>query len=119
MKDIETREDVAFLIETFYATVVKDPTIGAFFARVNFEKHMPRMIHFWTFALLDEPGYTTDVTKVHINMRLEPHHFERWLTIFNETVDSHFTGEKAEAAKQRAYLVGWTIQSKIGANKKG
>jgi hemoglobin len=71
------------------------------------------MIHFWSFALLNEPGYTTNVVEKHLHMPLKEVHFERWLTLFNETIDEYFSGEIANQAKQRAQLIGWTIKSKI------
>ena len=40
-------------------------------------------------------------------------HFERWLLLFNETIDELFSGEISNQAKQRAQLIGWTIKSKI------
>jgi hemoglobin len=112
MKQIETRDDVEFLVDSFYEKVVKDDVIGPFFINLDFDKHLPKMVHFWAFVLLDEAGYSTDVTAKHAHMRLKPEHFDRWLALFNETVDEHFIGEKAELAKQRAYVVGWTIRSK-------
>jgi hemoglobin len=112
MKQIETRDDVQFLVDSFYAKVVKDEVLAPFFTRLNFEIHLPKMVNFWAFVLLDEAGYTTDVTQKHAHMRLHQEHFDRWLALFNETVDTHFLGEKADLAKQRAFLVGWTIQSK-------
>jgi hemoglobin len=46
-------------------------------------------------------------------MPLKDVHFERWLNLFNETIDEHFSGEIASQAKQRAQLIGLTIKSKI------
>jgi hemoglobin len=74
---------------------------------------MPKMIHFWSFVLLNEHGYTTNVVEKHLNMPLQEAHFERWLNLFYETIDEHFSGEIANQAKQRAQLIGWTIKSKI------
>ncbi len=113
MNDIESREDIEQLVNAFYDQVLKDDILAPFFTKLNFEHHLPKMIHFWSFVLLDEAGYTTDVTKKHINMPLKKAHFDRWIELFNSTVDQSFSGEKAEAAKQRAFLVGWTIQSKL------
>lgn len=112
MKQIETRKDVEFLVNSFYDKVVKDAVLAPFFKHLNFDKHLPKMVDFWEFVLLDKAGYTTDVTEKHAHMRLRQEHFDRWLELFNETVDAHFEGEKAELAKQRAFLVGWTIKSK-------
>lgn len=113
MKEITTKNDVDLLVNTFYSKVLKDELLAPFFKHMDFEKHLPKMIHFWSFVLLDEAGYTTDVTQKHMNMPLKKEHFNRWIFLFHETVDALFKGEKAELAKQRAVLVGWTIQAKI------
>lgn len=113
MKEITTKNDVDLLVNTFYSKVLKDEQLSPFFKHLNFEVHLPKMIQFWSFVLLDEAGYTTDVTKKHSNMPLKKEHFDRWIALFHTTVDELFEGEKAELAKQRATLVGWTIQSKM------
>jgi hemoglobin len=46
-------------------------------------------------------------------MPLEKAHFERWTTLFKQTIDELFEGDLAEQAKQRAALIGWTINSKM------
>ena len=111
--DITTKHDVEHLVDTFYGRVLADDSLAPFFKNLDFQVHMPKMVHFWSFVLLDEAGYTTNVTDKHMNMPLEEQHFKQWLALFNETIDEHFTGEKAELAKQRAFLVGWTIQEKV------
>ncbi len=112
--DITTKEDIEKLVNTFYDKVLKDGVLSPFFQRLNFQAHLPKMVHFWSFVLLDEAGYTTDVTQKHLHMPLKKEHFDQWIFLFNETVDELFTGEKAELAKQRAFLIRWTIESKIG-----
>lgn len=116
-KEIEQKSDVELLVNSFYGKVLQDELLKPFFAKMDFDRHKPRMIHFWCFVLLDEPGYTTDVTKMHMHMPLEQVHFDRWLALFYETVDEFFAGEKANLAKQRAMLVGWTLKSKIEASR--
>ena len=113
MNDISSKDDITKLVLTFYEKVNKDDELSPFFKDLDFEVHMPKMIHFWSFALLNEPGYTTNVVEKHVHMPLKEVHFERWLTLFNETIDEHFSGEIANQAKQRAQLIGWTIKSKI------
>jgi hemoglobin len=113
MNDISSKEDVTQLVHAFYGKVLLDEELSPFFSDLNFEIHMPKMIHFWSFALLNEPGYTSNVVEKHLQMPLKEVHFERWLFLFNETIDEHFSGEIANQAKQRAQLIGWTIKSKI------
>lgn len=113
MKDISSKEDISRFVNIFYGKVLKDDLLSSFFTNLNFEKHMPKMVHFWSFVLLDETGYTTNVTDKHLNMPLKKEHFDQWILLFNETINELFAGEKAELAKQRASLIGWTILSKI------
>ncbi len=112
MKDIQNREDLVLLIDTFYGQVFQDPLIGLFFKHINFEEHKPHMVNFWAFALLSEAGYSTNVVEKHSKFRIKQEHLDRWLLIFDKTVNQLFQGETAEAAKQRARWVGWTIVSK-------
>lgn len=113
MHDITTALDIHHMVESFYKKVNEDELLAPFFSQLNWEEHLPNMEKFWRFVLLDEAGYTTNVTEKHLQMRLSPAHFERWLALFNETVDALFLGENADKAKQRAALIGWTIQSKM------
>lgn len=113
MTDITTKEDIVTLVDQFYGKILKDQLLFPFFHHMDFERHKPKMVHFWSFVLLDEAGYTTDVTKVHMNMRIKKEHFDRWIELFNATVDTLYKGEKAELAKQRAYLIRWTLESKM------
>ena len=116
MRDIESKQDITELVEQFYDKVLEDALLHPFFDGIDFVQHLPRMIHFWSFVLLNEPGYTNDVTRTHASMDLKKEHFDRWIELFNATVDELFTGEKAETAKQRAFLIRWTIESKTREN---
>jgi len=113
MRDLSNKADTTFLVAAFYKKVLEDAALSPFFEHIDFEKHKPRMEHFWNFVLFDEGGYTTNVTEVHIAMPLKKQHFDRWIMLFNQTLDAHFAGENTEKAKQRAALIAWTIGSKI------
>lgn len=113
MKDISTIADIELLVNTFYNSILLDEKLAHFFKRLNFAEHIPKMVHFWSFVLLDEPGYTTNVTEKHAGMKLEKAHFEQWTNLFIQTVDQLFTGEKATLAKERAAILSWTMSSKL------
>jgi hemoglobin len=112
-RDIENKEDIALLVNEFYGKVLKNDLLKPFFARLDFGIHKPKMVSFWAFALLDEAGYSTDVMQKHASISLKSEHFEKWLSLFNATVDNLFEGEKAAMAKQRAAVIGWTMESKM------
>ena len=113
MKAIENKNDIEQLVDTFYTAVLKDELLAPFFTRLNFVEHLPKMVHFWSFVLLDEPGYTTNVTEKHQHMKLNKDLFDRWVGLFHATVDQLFEGEKAQLAKERATVLGWTMGSKF------
>lgn len=113
MKQLETPSDIHQLVSTFYDKVLQDEQLAPFFQKLDFSAHLPQMERFWRFALLSEEGYTTNVTEKHLKMPLQKQHFDRWLALFNETMDELFEGELAQQAKQRAAVIGWTINSKM------
>ena len=50
-------------------------------------------------------------------MPVEALHFDRWKTLFFETVDENFSGEKANEAKWRAEKMAEMFQMKIAYYK--
>jgi hemoglobin len=117
-RDIQTKEDIVTLVDTFYDRVLKDEKLAHFFAHLNFEIHKPKMVHFWSFVLLDEPGYTTNVFAKHANLQANSVDFNEWVSLFHATVNELFEGEKADAAKFRATTLGYTFGSKLDALNK-
>lgn len=114
MKPIEAKEDLTFLIDQFYGKVLQDESLAPFFKHFDMAEHMPRMVQFWSFALLDEAGYKGNVIEKHLHMPLRKEHFDRWVELFEFTLDEFFEGEKVTLAKQKVAVLRWTMESKIG-----
>ena len=121
MKDIENREDLLFLMEAFYSTMLKDVEIGYIFtdvAKLDLEHHLPLLADFWNNALFHTGGYKNNVVRIHKDLngleKLTPEHFARWQLLLGETIDASYQGEMAEKMKLRASQVGMTIQAKLG-----
>ena len=112
-KEISNQEDVELLVKTFYSNLLLNEEIKPIFAQVDFEKHMPHMIAFWEFVLLDKEGYTTNVFDKHINLPLKADHFEIWLKTFENTVHHLFEGKKADMAIQRARTIAYSFETKM------
>ncbi|MEG0187289.1 MAG: group III truncated hemoglobin [Algoriella sp.] len=119
-KDIETSEDVALLVNSFYDKVQKDDVIGFFFsdvAKVNWTEHLPHMIQFWETVLLGKATFEGWPMRTHLNLskkeRLMPHHFDRWIELWNGIIDESFEGEIATEAKNRAKIMRDLILFKI------
>jgi hemoglobin len=119
-KDIATRADIELLITSFYKKVIVDPLIGYIFndiAKVDWLKHMPVMFDFWEGALFGNGAYTGNPIAIHkvLNQQipLTAAHFERWLSLFDATVDELFEGDTSVLAKQRALSIATVIRIKI------
>lgn len=118
MKDIENIDDIKVLVDSFYAKVNEDELLSPIFnkiAKVNWDNHLPRMYQFWAGLLLDTNEYRGQPFDKHAAYSDYIHalHFDRWIRLFNETLDEHFVGEKAKLAKTRAGSIGAIFQYKL------
>lgn len=126
MKDIQSREDIILLVNTFYTKVKSNPVIGYIFtdiAALDFETHLPKMYNFWCSMLLGEQSYTGNPMTPHMvlseKVKLSPVHFDEWILLFNETVDVLFAGDKANEAKYRAKNIAGLMLYKIEQHSSG
>jgi hemoglobin len=123
MDDISSRKDIEHLVNEFYAKVLKDDKIGFFFnkiADIDWEKHFPIMYDFWETILFDTMKYKGNPMTKHIVLsKKEPmtsEHFERWLMLWNETVNEHFMGNRANEAINRAEMIAELMKFKISSS---
>jgi hemoglobin len=126
MKDIESRRDLENLLEIFYQRALKDEVIGYLFteiAQIDLSHHLPVIVDFWEMVLFQtvnfQEKYGRSPMQVHLRLseitELRKEHFSRWLTLFSQTVDEYFAGEKAELAKSRAVSIANTMLIKFGS----
>lgn len=115
--ELNTRTDIELLVNAFYDKVNKDPLLAPVFAHVDWPEHLPVMYKFWSSMLLGEQSYQGNPFQKHQNLKIGTEHFTRWLELFNETVDEHFTGEKAIEVKERAQHIANVFQFKMGLLK--
>ena len=115
MKEIENDADIRILVDTFYRKVQKDELLGPVFAtRIkNWDEHLPRMYRFWASLLFGSPGYRGNPFEKHLGLQLKKEHFDRWLQLFEKTLDMHFMGEKAEEARHRARSIAAVFEYKL------
>jgi hemoglobin len=102
MKNLESREDIELLVNSFYDKVVKDETIGFFFKdviKVDWDKHLPKMYSFWESILFGQMSYKGNPMAVHFPINqleaMEKRHFEKWLELWKETIEENFMGQNA------------------------
>jgi hemoglobin len=89
---------------------MEDERIGYIFtdvAELDLEAHIPRITAFWATNLLGSKSYSGGAFGPHARLHekaggLEKEHFERWLVLWCQTVDEHYDGPIAAAAKVHA-----------------
>lgn len=119
MEDIKNKEDIQYLVETFYHNAVTDLLIGPVFKAAHFElePHIPVMVSFWETILFDVITYKGNPMLKHLELNqtvaLNPVHFERWMKIWTETVSEKFVGPLAEKALLRAQSIAQLMEFKI------
>ena len=113
-KDIENRADIDRLMNRFYARAMTDKTIGYIFEIVELDlgHHLPIIGDFWETLLFGNGNYQRhgrNPLRVHAELNEKTpllfEHFERWLEIFDESVDESFAGERARFIKTRANAI--------------
>lgn len=115
-KDILTLDDVKLLVDSFYTKVRKDELIGPIFddrIQDRWPQHLAKMYTFWQTILLGEHTYYGSPFPPHSRLPVEKIHFERWLSLFSETLDELFDGQIAKEAIWRANKMAVMFQYKI------
>jgi hemoglobin len=107
--DLTGTGDVTFLVQEFYKKATVDPLIGTFFMEVvklDWDKHVPLIVSFWDSLLFGRGSYSGNFLEAHLHLdrlkKIEPAHLDRWFSLWEQTVNDHFSGSKAEEAVSRA-----------------
>lgn len=114
--DIVDRDDIERLVRDFYRSAAMDDVLGPVFeaAHVNWNAHIATLIDFWSWQLLGEPGYEGQPLRahepVHARTPLVDAHYDRWIELFCDTVDTAFDGPRAEIAKGRGRKMAAAMQ---------
>jgi len=119
-RDLDHPDQIAEMVRRFYADVAQDDLLGPMFnnvARVDWSEHLPKLTAFWCRALLDIPGYSGNPfrahSRVHAQQSFTPAHFERWLCLFQDTVELGWDGPKATRALDLASAVARVHSSQL------
>jgi hemoglobin len=115
-KDIETIEDIRQMVDLFYSNIRQNKLLKNIFEEVIQDKwdlHLDKMYRFWQTVLLDKHTYHGSPFVPHAKLPVDSIHFQTWINIFSETVDSLFDGEKADRAKWQGTRMAEMFESKI------
>lgn len=119
-RDLATRDDVMRLVTTFYERAFADQLLGPIFvdvAHLDLRRHLPIMADFWQTVLFNAGLYQRNALQLHYVLHarhpLDERHFERWLELFDSTVDDLFVGPVAEHAKLQAERIAGSIHRRL------
>lgn len=116
VNDITSLDDIKLFVDAFYTQVQQDQLIGPIFNSVIQDRwpvHLEKMYGFWQTVLLNERAYSGSPFPPHAKLPIEKQHFDRWLELFNSTIDINFKGDKAGEAKWRAAKMAEMFRYKI------
>lgn len=76
------------VVRAFYAKVREDVLLGQVFDEriADWEPHLQRMCAFWSSVALMSGRYHGQPMEKHLPLPIDARHFDRWLTLFEETV---------------------------------
>ena len=113
VKPLENRDDLVNLLNSFYTKAQTDPLIGSKFDHINMDDHTQVITDFWDSILFGTNSYQGDPFSKHIPLALKIDDFDRWVSLFTETVDEQFEGDKADEAKLRASTIARVFKAKL------
>lgn len=124
-QELNTREAIELLVDSFYTKVKKDDLLAPIFNNTEYfswEKHIPIMYNFWETLLLDTASYKGNTMAKHIALHrrhpLTPELFDRWKSLFYSVLDELFEGPGVAEARRRVEAMSSLMLYKIGQSEK-
>jgi len=83
----------------------------------DWQPHLDKMYAFWDSVLFGVAGFSGNPFARHAPLPIGQEHFDQWLVLFDETIDSLFSGPVAREAKNRAQLIAKIFVSRLTGMK--
>ena len=122
-KAIEGREDISFMVRTFYNKVRRNDILGPIFNKIvnDWEVHLEHLTDFWEMVLLQSGPGAGKFNPIPVHKEVDNQtennisevHFNNWLELWFETLGQYFEGEVAEHAKAHAQKMAYILLFKI------
>ena len=118
--DLDSPAQVDCFVDAFYSRVLADPQLAPLFldvAGIDLEVHLPRIKAYWRKMLLGEQDYRRHMMRKHRDLdarqRLTAADYARWLALFEETLDSGYSGPFTERARRLARRIAVNMRRNI------
>ena len=108
------------IVQHFYRNVRKDPALAPVFEAAigdKWEPHIETMVDFWSSVMKLDRRYNGRPLVTHQALSaLRPEHFNRWLTLFKESVEEICPDEVSILFINRANRIADSLQRGIFGN---
>jgi hemoglobin len=110
-----TEHEISILVDAFYTKVRSDEDIGPIFNAIvdDWPHHLALLKDFWSTVLLTTGRYKGDPMMKHLQLALDPPHFERWLTLFAETANEVLPPDHAATVISKSQRIAQNFQAGI------
>ncbi|MEO6806167.1 MAG: group III truncated hemoglobin [Edaphobacter sp.] len=110
-----TEQEIGTLVDRFYAKVRLDSEIGPIFNAIvgDWPHHLALLKDFWSTVLLTTRRYKGDPMMRHLQLPLDPSHFERWLSLFAETANEVLTPAVAATVIEKSQRIAQNFRAGI------
>lgn len=102
------------VVHRFYERVRDDAMLGPIFAvrieQTRWPAHLATMVEFWSSVLLLTGSYKGKPVPAHMPLRLEDHHFRRWLALFRNVVEELCAPDGAALFMDRATRIAESLR---------
>jgi hemoglobin len=107
------------LVREFYSRAREDALLGPIFssAVADWDHHIAKIADFWSSIMLRTGRYDGRPMRPHLLLPLTGGHFDRWLTLFEQTAREVFAGAAAEAFLARARLIADSFEMGIASTR--
>jgi hemoglobin len=110
-----TEEELATLVERFYAKVRSDDVLGPVFnaAVDDWPEHMEKLSAFWSSVMLTTGRYRGNPMAAHMKHKsaIDPSMFVRWLGLWRATAREILDERGAEAVIAKAERIAESLQT--------
>ena len=120
--DLDSRQHIERFIDSFYRQLLADERLAPIFldiAAIDLAVHLPHIKDYWCKLLLGEKGYRRHTMNIHRQLHgrqaLQPGDFQRWLALFNATLDQHCAGEGTERARRVAAAIAANMEASLSS----
>lgn len=112
-----TEDVIRSIVHAFYDRVRGDELLGPVFdgaiASEAWPGHLARMCDFWSSVLLRTDRYGGHPLQPHLRLPVDEAHFRRWLSLFEDAVAAHCSGEARDILMERATRIAHSFRLAI------